>query len=290
MKIASIGGRAHIVILKGGVDVASASKGHFSSQAKELMGCVPELRRWFEDENPTLNEALNTAELQIDLSRLDVPIADPAQVFAIGVNYPGHVKESGMETPKHPMVFTKFQSSLTGPGAHVPLPSRTVDWEVELVVVIGKSGRGITTDNAMDHVAGYCVGQDLSDRISQFVTDPAQFCMAKSFEAFSPIGPWITTSDEVDVGKLRLSCSNQDETLQDGTTADLIFDVPTLITYLSSVCELRTGDLIFTGTPDGIGAVRTPPKFIEEGWIITSSIDGLDSITNTFGGQDGLGS
>lgn len=285
MKIANLGGRAHIVTPNGGIDVAAASMGHFSSNPKELVVRVPELCVWFEGADMALDPSLSTTGLQADLSKLDAPIADPGQIFAIGINYPGHVQESGMEVPEHPMVFTKFPSSLAGPDAHVPLPSGTVDWEVELVVVIGEPGRNISKDKAMNHVAGYCVGQDYSDRISQFVTDPAQFCMAKSFEAFSPIGPWITTPDEVDVSSLRLTCANAEEVLQDGNTADLIFDVPTLIAHLSSVCELRTGDLIFTGTPEGIGAVRTPPKFIKDGWSITSSIEGLGSIKNTCGVQ-----
>ncbi len=283
MKIANLGGRAHIVTPKGGIDVAAASMGHFSSDPRNLLGRLAELAAWFEDADPGLDPNLSTIELQADLSRLDAPIGDPEQIFAIGINYPGHVQESGMEVPEHPMVFTKFPSSLAGPLAHVPLPSGTVDWEVELVVVIGEPGRNISKEKAMNHVAGYCVGQDYSDRISQFVSDPAQFCMAKSFEAFSPIGPWITTPDEVDVSSLRLTCANSEEVLQDGTTADLIFDVPTLIAYLSSVCELRTGDLIFTGTPEGIGAVRKPPMFIKDGWSITSSIEGLGSIKNTCG-------
>ncbi len=285
MKIANLGGRAHIVTPNGGIDVAAASMGHFSSSPRNLMGHLAELTAWFEDADPALNPSLNATDLQADLSKLDAPIADPTQIFAIGVNYPGHVQESGMEVPEHPMVFTKFPSSLAGPRAHVPLPSDTVDWEVELVAVIGDPGRNISKDKAMKHVAGFCVGQDYSDRVSQFVSDPAQFCMAKSFEAFSPTGPWITTADEVDVSSLRLTCANKEEMLQDGNTADLIFDVPTVIAYLSSVCELRTGDLVFTGTPEGIGAVRTPPKFIEDGWRITSSIEGLGSIENTCGAR-----
>lgn len=285
MKIASIGGRAHIVTPKGGIDIAAASGGKFSSHVKTLMSQTTELGSWLGGATPDYDPALSTSTLQANLSRLDAPIGDPDQIFAIGVNYPGHVKESGLQTPSDPMVFTKFQSSLAGPGAQVPLPSQTVDWEVELVVVVGKAGRSISKDDAMKHVAGYCVGQDLSDRSTQFVSDPAQFSMGKSYEAFSPIGPWITTADEVDAAALRLTCSNDGQSLQDGNTKDMIFDVPALIAYLSSICELHVGDLIFTGTPDGVGIGRKPYMFISDGWKLTSTIEDLGTLENQCGAR-----
>ncbi len=283
MKIARINGRAHIVSADGGFDVAAASNGAFSDDPQDLLTKVPDLQKWVDTEQPVLDPMLSVEKLSQNLSMLDAPITNPSQIFAIGLNYKAHSEESGLEVPKEPMVFTKFPSSLAGPSARAPLPSKMVDWEVELVVVIGTPGRNISKADAMTHVAAYCVGQDVSDRASQFVSTPAQFSLAKSFASFSPIGPWLTTSDDVDASSLRISCRTEEQVLQDGNTSQLIFDIPTLISYLSNVCELRTGDLIFTGTPDGVGIARSPHLFIDNGWVIESTIDGLGTIRTSFG-------
>lgn len=280
MKIANIGGLAHIVTATGGVDIEKASNGRFTSDNQRLISQLDELKRWYVESDPIESALLSTSELEKTLEQLQSPVPHPSQVFAIGLNYKAHGEEVAMATPQEPMIFTKFQSSIAGPGATVRLPGDTVDWEVEMVVVIGQGGRNISKANALQHVAGYCVGQDISERTLQLACKPPQFSIAKSYEAFAPMGPWLTTADEIDISSLRLTCAVGNETLQDGNTKDMIFDVPTLISYISNICELRIGDIIFTGTPDGVGMGRKPPKYIEDGWVLQSSIEGLGTLIN----------
>ncbi|MFT4597417.1 MAG: 2,4-diketo-3-deoxy-L-fuconate hydrolase [Paracrocinitomix sp.] len=283
MKLANVDGRACVVTEQGGFDVAMASAETFSSLVDDLIPRLGELRAWVESEQPALNAALSTAALQDDLVRLGPPVTRPVQVFAIGLNYADHAEETGMDLPEQPMVFTKWTSSLAGPGAVVSLPADTVDWEVELVVVMGQGGRDIAAADAFDHVAGYCVGQDISERRLQMVSSPAQFSLAKSLRNFSPVGPWLTTLDEVsDPMDLAIGCRRDDQVLQQSRTSHLIFDVPTLIEYLSARVELLPGDMIFTGTPDGVGVGRRPRVFIEAGWTITSEIEGLGQMRTAF--------
>ncbi len=280
MKIANINGRAHIVTQTGGVDIETASQGKFGADPQRLIEQLDELKAWYAQNKPAEDSSLSTVALQQDLSRLCSPVPNPGQVFAVGLNYKAHGNEVAMAIPEQPMIFTKFSSSIAGPGATIVLPADTVDWEVELVVVIGKRGRHIHASAALDHIAGYCVGQDISERTLQMANNPPQFSIAKSFEAFAPTGPWLTTADEVDVNSLRLTCRAGGETLQDGNTKDMLFNVPTLIAYVSGICELRAGDVIFSGTPDGVGFVRNPPRFIKDGWLLESSIEGLGSMAN----------
>lgn len=283
MKLANVEGRACVVTEQGGFDVAAASNGQFSSLVDELIPVMGELSAWVAAESPVLDSALSTTVLQSALERLGPPVTRPIQVFAIGLNYADHASETGMELPEQPMVFTKWTSSLAGPGAVVPLPADTVDWEVELVAVIGQGGRDIAAADAFDHIAGYCVGQDISERRMQMVSTPAQFSIAKSLRNFSPVGPWLTTLDELaDPMDLAIGCERDGETLQQSRTSHLIFDIPTLVEYLSARVELLPGDMIFTGTPDGVGVGRRPRVFIKAGWTITSTIEGLGHIRNTF--------
>ena len=203
----------------------------------------------------------------------------PRNVFAIGLNYRDHAAEGNMELPENPLVFTKFPSCLADPDADVVLRGRAVDYEGELVVVIGTGGRDITADDAWSHVAGVTVGQDISDRAVQFAAKPPHFDLGKSFDSYGPIGPMVVapTAMLIDDG-LRLRTSVNGEVRQDDTTASLIFDVPTLIAYLSAVCTLAPGDLIFTGTPSGVGAVDG--RFLVDGDVIETTIDGIGTIRN----------
>lgn len=285
MKLANIGGRAHIVTQAGGIDVAAASNGLFPADMRALLGQLDDLQGWYKSTDPEINPALSEANLSQELELLDAPISDPSQIFAIGLNYLAHGQETGLAAPDEPMVFTKFQSSIAAPGAIIRLPAATVDWEVELVVVIGKPGRDIAWADALDHVAGYCVGQDLSERRLQMALSPPQFSLAKSHKGFAPIGPWITTADEVDHGNLNIRCTIGEEILQDGNTSRMIFDVPSLVAYISAICELRTGDLIFSGTPDGVGFSRQPPRFLMPGDLLESSIEGLGRLSNPCAGK-----
>lgn len=282
MKLANLDGRGHLVTAEGGCDLDAASNGRFRGDPQALLGELGALQAWLRASPPALDPALSEAALLRAPERLGPPIPAPSQVFAIGINYRAHGAETGIDVPSQPMVFTKFPSSIAGPGAPVRLPSDSVDWEVELVVVIGRGGRDIGVDQARSHVAGYCVGQDLSDRGLQMASKPPQFSLGKSHAAFAPIGPWLTTADAVDDRRLEIGCRRGDEVLQHGTTADMIFDVPTLVSYLSSVCELRPGDLIFSGTPDGVGMGRKPPSYLQPGDLLVSFIDGLGALSNPF--------
>jgi 2-keto-4-pentenoate hydratase/2-oxohepta-3-ene-1,7-dioic acid hydratase in catechol pathway len=210
---------------------------------------------------------------------LGPPVPRPQKSFGIGLNYHAHAAEGGMEVPESPLVFTKFPSCLTGPTADVELRSDGCDYEGELVVVIGTGGKDIPVDEAWSHVAGLTVGQDISDRPAQFAAKPPHFDLGKSFDTFGPIGPALVSPDLVDdPSNLHIVTEINGEVRQDDTTANLIFDVPTLINYLSRVTTLETGDVIFTGTPEGIGAAQG--TYLADGDVITTTIDGLGTMTN----------
>ena len=212
-------------------------------------------------------------------AKLGPPVPRPQKVFGIGLNYGSHAAEGGMDVPESPLVFTKFPSCLVGPDADVELRSDGVDYEGELVVVIGPGGKDIDPADAWDHVAGLTVGQDVSDRPAQFAAKPPHFDLGKSFDTFGPIGPVVVSVDEVaDRNDLRIVTTINGETRQDDTTANLIFDVPELISYLSHITTLETGDLIFTGTPEGIGAARG--QFLADGDVIVTTIHGIGTMTN----------
>jgi 2-keto-4-pentenoate hydratase/2-oxohepta-3-ene-1,7-dioic acid hydratase in catechol pathway len=283
MRIANVAGRACLVTPTGGVDLFAASDGRFPDNVDAAIGQLDEIAAWFAAADPALDPDLSTEALLDDLSRLGPPVTRPPQIFAIGLNYADHAEETGLELPSQPMVFTKFASSLAGPGAEVPVLADTIDWEVELVAVIGSGGRDIAAADAWSHIAGFCIGQDVSERRLQMASAPAQFSLAKSLRNYSPIGPWITTLDELEnPGDLAISCRRDDEVLQSSRTTSLIFDVPSLVEYLSAHVELLTGDLIFTGTPDGVGVGRRPRVFIQPGWEIRSAIEGLGHLHNPF--------
>ncbi|MEZ4289581.1 MAG: fumarylacetoacetate hydrolase family protein [Myxococcota bacterium] len=213
--------------------------------------------------------------------RLGPPVPRPTQVFAIGLNYRDHAEEAGLPIPELPMVFTKFPTCLAGPTAEVPLTSDRVDWEVEQVVVIGREAEAVAKEHAWEYVAGFCVGQDVSDRKLQFASKPPQFSLGKSARAFGPIGPALVSLDEFpDPDALRLRCWVGGELMQESTTENLIFSVPELIAYVSRYCVLLPGDLIFTGTPGGVGSVREPRRYLVAGETIESEIEGIGRLSN----------
>jgi 2-keto-4-pentenoate hydratase/2-oxohepta-3-ene-1,7-dioic acid hydratase in catechol pathway len=215
---------------------------------------------------------------------LSAPVPDPRQVFAIGLNYAPHAQEAGYSLPSAPMVFTKFPSSITGPVASVALPpGGHTDWEVEVVAVVGRGGRDISESAAWEALAGVTLGQDLSERITQLAARPAQFSLGKSFAGFAPIGPWVVTPDELaDPDDIAFSSSLDGVRLQSGRTSDMIFSIPQLVAHISSVCELLPGDLIFTGTPEGIGNRLDPPRFLQPGETLTSTAEGIGTIVQRF--------
>ncbi len=286
MRLANIDDRAHLVTDRGGVDLATASAGRFGPSVDDVIGHLTDVASWFDGTDLDLNADLSTGALLADLSRLGPPLTCPPQIFAIGVNYASHGDETGIAVPTTPMVFTKFASSLAGPAAKIPIITDTVDWEVELVAVVGTAGRNIAAERAWDHIAGFCIGQDISERALQMATLPPQFSLAKSARNFAPIGPWITSLDElVHPEDLAISCtSSRDggapETLQDSRTCHMVFDLPALVAHLSTYVELRVGDLIFTGTPEGVGFGCDPPRYLKVGTTLTSTIEGLGRLSN----------
>lgn len=221
----------------------------------------------------------------VDPKRLGSPSPAPRQIIAIGLNYRAHAAESGFSVPETlPPIFTKFVTSLSGPDTEVTLPEGgNTDWEAELVVVIGSGGRDIAEHAAWDHVAGVAIGQDISERVSQLQGPAPQFSLGKSFAGFAPIGPWLVTPDELsNRDDIALGCAVDGETVQDGRTSELIFPVHTLISKISSVVELLPGDVIFTGTPSGVGVGRTPQRFLQPGEVLTTWAEGIGELRQHF--------
>ena len=214
---------------------------------------------------------------------LEAPLPRPEQLFAVGLNYRNHAHEMDLPLPTTPMVFTKFPSCIGDPNTDVSIPGDTTDWEAELVIVIGTTGRNIPVQSAMHHVAGYMVGQDVSERTVQMSSTPAQFSLGKSYRNFAPMGPWLTTADEIaDPNNLQIECALNGQMMQDESTSDMAFSVPEIVAYISTICELRRGDLIFTGSPAGVGQGQNPKRFLVDGDVLVTSISGLGTITNTF--------
>lgn len=211
------------------------------------------------------------------------PVPPPEKVLCIGLNYLDHAIETGAEPPTEPIVFSKFNTALVGHGEAIVLPtaSSQVDYEAELVVVIGRRARHVAAAEALSYVAGYTCGHDVSARDWQKGRPGGQWLLGKSFDTFAPLGPWLVTTDEIpDPSNLRVQMMIGDQTLQDSTTAQLIFDIPQLIAHLSSIMTLKPGDLIYTGTPPGVGAARKPPRFLQPGDVCTVAIEGIGRLTN----------
>jgi 2,4-diketo-3-deoxy-L-fuconate hydrolase len=214
-----------------------------------------------------------------DSSSLGLCVPRPHKVFAIGLNYRTHAEESGMEIPPNPLVFAKFPNCLAGPSDDIILFGPTTDWEAELVVVMGTRTRDIATEQAWDHVAGLTCGQDISERTTQFASNPPHFDLGKSFDTHGPIGPCIVSPDQLaDPNNLALTCDVNGERRQDARTNDLIFDIPALVSYISGICTLEPGDLIFTGTPSGVGFMTG--SFLQPGDVVTTTIEGIGQISN----------
>lgn len=262
-----------------GVDVQTVSEGRFGPDLPLLYDNWDAFTAWAN------NFSGEGSKVDIDRSLLGSPSPAPRQIFAIGLNYSEHAKESGFDAPDQlPPVFTKFVSSLTGPDTTVELPEGgNTDWEVELVAVIGKEAKNVPADQAWEHVAGLSIGQDLSERITQLRGPAPQFGLGKSFPGFAPVGPWLVTPEEFEnPDDLELGCSVGGEELQKGRTSELIFSIPALIQGLSQTVTLFPGDIVFTGTPAGVGVGRTPQRFIQPGETLVSHIEGIGVITQTF--------
>ena len=274
MHVARVSGRLSLLVDNGAIDVQAASDGRFPADPDAVFDQWDELREWAAGRGSQGAEPYSR-------DQLGAPVLNPKQVFAIGLNYRDHAAESGVAVPSAPAVFTKFATCLTGPYDTVRLPSDKVDWEVELVVAIGRRAWQVSEEDAWSHVAGLSVGQDLSERDVQLVGPVPQFSLGKSYPGFGPIGPAIVTPDELsDPDDLSLICAVDEELLQKGRTSDMVFSVSELIARLSAVCPLLPGDLIFTGTPPGVGMARTPARYLTGDTTLVSAIDGIGELRN----------
>jgi 2-keto-4-pentenoate hydratase/2-oxohepta-3-ene-1,7-dioic acid hydratase in catechol pathway len=276
MRTANLDGRLVILHDGGAVDVEEASAGAFTSDPQAIYDRWPEFRAWARSSLGREN-----APAEYDERQLRAPAPRPRQVFAVGLNYHDHAGESGLSTPDVPTVFTKYPTSLTGPHDAIALPSTYVDWEVELVVVIGSEAHRVPAADAWQYVAGLTVGQDLSERHIQLQGPAPQFALGKSFPGFSPTGPVLVTPDEFeDPDDLELGCAIGEETMQQSRTGRMVFSVSEQIAWISSICPLLPGDVIFTGTPAGVGGARDPRRFLAPGEELRSWVEGIGELRN----------
>jgi 2,4-didehydro-3-deoxy-L-rhamnonate hydrolase len=272
VKVANLDGRLVLVLEDGVADVATTSDGRFGPDPMTAFDDWGAFAAWaagVRDRTGPLDEA-----------RLRNPVPRPRQVFAIGLNYRSHAEESGMAIPDVPATFTKFPSSLGGPFDDIEIVGTSVDWEVELVAVIGRTADRVAEAHAWGHVAALTVGQDISDRSLQFAAG-MQFSLGKSRRGYGPMGPWLVTPDELaDPDDLALGCSVDGEVVQDARTDDLVFGVPRLVAELSAVLPLLPGDVVFTGTPAGVGMARQPARALRPGQVLESWVEGIGTIRN----------
>jgi len=271
-RLSTVNQRAVLLVGDAVYDLERHSEGRLSSDPMQAIARHAELHEVAAGLGAPPDAKLGDVELGLCVPR-------PQKVFGIGLNYRSHAEESGMEIPATPLVFTKFPSCLTGPTGDVVVFGPTTDWEAELVVVIGRRGRDVAREDAWQAVAGVTCGQDISERTTQFAAKPPHFDLGKSFDTFGPIGPALVSLDQLaNPDDLAISCDVNGARRQDARTSDLIFDVPALVSYLSSICTLEPGDLIFTGTPSGIGA--TTRTFLEPGDTVTTTIEGIGTMVN----------
>ena len=224
---------------------------------------------------------LAAERVSLDKAKLHAPLSKPPRIFAIGLNYRDHAKESGMEIPATPVVFFKLPTAIVGPGEAIVLPKNSTqpDYEAEFAFVIGKGGYRIPASAWREHVYGYTIVNDVSARDVQFSS--TQWSMSKCFPTFCPLGPAIVTADEIaDPHALDISLSIDGEVLQHSNTRELVFKIPDLIAYLSSITPLLPGDIVSTGTPPGVGLGRNPKRWLKPGETVTITIEGLGSLTN----------
>jgi 2-keto-4-pentenoate hydratase/2-oxohepta-3-ene-1,7-dioic acid hydratase in catechol pathway len=273
-RLGNIDGRAVLVEGDGAYDIERISGGALGHDALGALAAGPALHEL------AAGLAGTEPDVRIADATLGPPVPNPKHVFAIGLNYSTHAAETGSALPEAPLVFTKFPGCLTGPTATVDLASDSTDYEAELVVVLGSTVRNVGIDGAWDAVAGLTIGQDLSDRDLQNAGDRPQFSLAKSHDGYGPTGPFVVSSDALDDrDALAIECRVNDEVRQSDSTSHLIFSVPSLVSYLSSMMTLYAGDIIFTGTPSGVGLPTR--NFLRSGDVVRTTIAGLGELTTT---------
>ena len=273
MRLATVAGRASIVVEGGVLDLEAVTDATFSADPLEAIERIDEL--------VAMSDTLRGEVLAVDESTIGPPSPRPGQMMAIGMNYHSHAAEMGLEVPAIPAVFAKFRSALGRPFGEIVLPSESVDYEVELVLIIKRRTKHVTLANAWDHVAGVTAGQDLSDRYVQMAAG-RQFALGKSYPGFASFGPWLTTIDEFanpdDIG---IGCALDGVTVQDARSSDMVFSVPELLVALSAVITLEAGDVIFTGSPAGAGQGHTPPRYLRPGQVLTTWVESVGTMRHT---------
>ncbi|GAB86939.1 fumarylacetoacetate hydrolase family protein [Gordonia rubripertincta] len=276
MRIVNQSHRLMIDTGDGVVDVEKVSAGKFSSDIQSVYGRWDEFLDWASSADLSSTTPLRAGEL-------GAPVPRPGQVFAVGLNYADHAAEANIPHPDAPVIFTKFPASIAGPYDTIELPSDLVDFEVELVAVIGAPARDVALEDGWAHIAGLTLGQDVSERGVQLAGPTPQFNLGKSFAGFSPIGPAVVTLDEFhDPDDVEVSTTLSGELMQGSSTRHLIFSVPALVAYLSAFVELRPGDLIFTGTPSGVGFTRDPKRLITTEDELVSNADVIGEMRHRF--------
>lgn len=225
----------------------------------------------------------NAIKVPADKVKFHAPIVDPHKIVCVGLNYKDHAAESGSPIPKDPVLFSKYATALIGHGQNIVLPkvSQEVDFEAEFVIVVGKKGRHLTLASAMDHVAGYSIGHDVSARDWQLRKDGKQWMVGKTFDTFAPMGPVLVTKDEVpNPQNLKISLKLNGQVMQNSSTKQMIFGVAELLVYCSTVFTLEPGDVIYTGTPPGVGVARKPPVYLKDGDVAEIEIEALGLLRN----------
>jgi 2,4-didehydro-3-deoxy-L-rhamnonate hydrolase len=280
MRLANLDDRLVLLGADGGaIDVQQASAGRFGPDPQAVYDDWDAFAAWAADAGTGVADG---AGAPVDPARLGAPVPRPRQVFAVALNYPEHAGEADFTVPEHPLLFTKFPSCLCGPQATVEVATDMVDYEAELVAVVGRRAHRVAAADAWDHIAGLTVGQDLSARDVQRRGPAPQFSLGKSFPNFGPLGPAVVTPDELDAGALEITCRLNGEVVQHAPVSEMVFSIEVLVEAVSAICPLLPGDLLFTGTPAGVGARRTPPRFLRDGDRLESEIPGIGSITQTF--------
>jgi 2-keto-4-pentenoate hydratase/2-oxohepta-3-ene-1,7-dioic acid hydratase in catechol pathway len=285
MRLANLAGRAAIVVSDGDghdrvIDVEQAGSGRLGSDPMLLSHL---------EHHPALAELATAAGATpsdwpvVDASLLRAPVPHPRKGFGVALNYRQHAIESGLDLPSEPHLFGKMENCVSGPSDEIVVPAgrARVDYEAELVIVFGRTCKKASATDAWSYLAGVTCGQDVSDRGEQFRLPVKQFTIAKSYDTFGPIGPFLVTVDELsDPDALELEGRLNGEVVQHASTSDLIFDVPALVEWLSRFITFQPGDLVWTGTPSGVGEGQKPPRFLRSGDVVETEIEGVGTMRN----------
>ncbi len=272
-KLANVNDRANLVVEDLVFDLEKVSNGNFSSDVMDAVARHQELH--------VITESLSaeSADWALPEVELSAPVPHPRNSFGVGLNYRDHAAESSMELPPVPVIFAKYPSCINGPFNAIDLRTDTADYEAELVVVIGSTTRDVNPSRAWEHVAGITCGQDISDRGLQMAAKPPHFGLGKSRDTYGPLGPLLVSTDLVaNPDDLKITCSVNGEIRQADRTSNMVFDVSYLISYISNVLTLEAGDIIFTGTPAGVGAANG--RFLKPGDEIVTEIESIGFMRN----------